>query len=513
MKLIIPKEVADIATTLENAGFGAYFVGGCVRDLVLGKKPKDWDIATDAIPEEILGIFEHSHYDNDFGTVRVVNDGVKDKTLEVVEITTYRTEADYTDGRRPTQVSFSKKLEDDLKRRDFTINAVALRILPYVNHETKGGISIEFSRETLKKDGQYELIDKYGGLADTLDNKLIKAVGKPEERFNEDALRMLRAIRLSAELHFDIDDGTKKAITKSAKKLKNVAIERIRDEFEKIIMSDQPKYGLNMAKNLDVLEYIAPELVRTIGVEQNKNHSYELWEHLLEALQKSADEKWSLEIRLSALFHDISKVETRRWSKDKGDWTFYGHEVVGSRVTRRALERMKFPKKVVEKVVKLVRWHMFFSDTETITLSAVRRMIRNVGRENIWDLMNVRITDRIGMGRPKEKPYRLRKYHAMIEEALMDPIDVSMLKIDGNKVMEVNHETPGPKIGYILHALLEEVIEDPKKNTEAFLMKRSKEMMKMSVEDLKEIGDKGKEREEEENKRAVGEIRKKHWVK
>jgi len=511
MKFIIPKEAISVSKTLENAGFEAYFVGGCVRDLFGDKKPKDWDVATNATPKEVLEIFEHSHYDNDYGTVRVVNENVKDKTLEVVEVTTYRLETDYHDGRRPSNVSFSKKVEDDLQRRDFTINALALRILN-VNHETNKDISIDFSRETLEKEGEYQLIDLYGGIED-IKNKIIKTVGKPEDRFNEDALRILRAIRLSAELHFDIEEKTRKAIEKSSKKLENIATERIRDEFQKLVMSDQPKYGLNMAKDLGVLEYVVPELIKTIGVEQNKNHSYELWEHLLEALQKSADENWDLEIRLSALFHDISKVETRRWSKEKGDWTFYGHEVVGSRVTQKVLERLKFPKKVTEKVVILVRWHMFFSDTETITLSAVRRMIRNVGRENIWDLMNVRVTDRVGMGRPKEKPYRLRKYHAMIDEALMDPIDVTMLKIDGNDIMEVNHETPGPKIGYTLHALLEEVLEDPKKNTKAFLMKRAKELLKLSVEELKELGIHGKEKKEEEGERAVKDIRKKHWVK
>jgi len=511
MKFTIPKEIAHVTQTIEKAGFEAFLVGGCVRDLIRNIKPKDWDIATNATPKEILSVFEHSHYDNEYGTVRVINDDIKDKTLEVVEVTTYRLEADYSDGRRPNDVSFSKNIKDDLKRRDFTINALALRIFP-VNHETNKDIILNVSHETPYKEDFYHLIDLFGGISD-IDKKILQTVGDPKERFNEDALRILRAIRLSTELDYEIEDRTKKAIIVSAKKLKNIATERIRDEFEKIILSDSPKYGLNLLKDTGVLEYISPELTKTIGVEQNKNHSYELWDHLTEALQKAADEKWSLEIRLAALFHDISKVETRRWSKEKGDWTFYGHEVVGARVTRKTLERLKFPKKIIEKVEKMVRWHMFFSDTEMITLSAVRRMIRNVGRENIWDLMNVRITDRVGMGRPKEKPYRLRKYHAMIDEALRDPIDVSMLKIDGNTIMDVNHETPGPKIGFILHALLEEVLEDPKKNTEKYLEKRSKELIKLPLEELKNMALKGKEKKEEENEKEIGDIKKRHWVK
>ncbi len=510
MKTTIPLEVVKVAKTLENAGFEAFLVGGCVRDIIRGKKPKDWDVATNATPEEVGELFEHSHYDNEYGTVRVVNDDVKDKTLEVIEVTTYRLEAEYSDGRRPDKVSFSKNIRDDLKRRDFTINAMALRLLGDLD-ENKA-LNIEFTRETLKKSDNFELIDEYEGIAD-LETGLIKTVGDPKERFNEDALRMLRAIRLSAQLGFKIDPETEKGIEVSHEKLKHIAIERIGDEFKKIIMSEQPKYGLEMAHKLQILQYIAPELEKTVGIEQNKNHAYGLWEHLLEALQKAADENWDLEIRLSALFHDISKVETRRWSKEKGDWTFYGHEVVGSRVTKKILERLRFSKKTIEKVSKLVRWHMFFSDTEQISLSAVRRMIRNVGRENIWDLMNVRITDRVGMGRPKEKPYRLRKYHSMIEEALRDPISVGMLKITGSHIMGVTREKPGPKIGYVLHALLEEVIEDPKLNTEEYLLKRAGELVKLPTDELKELGDKGRDIKDEVDAKLVEDIRKKHWVK
>ncbi len=251
----------------------------------------------------------------------------------------------------------------------------------------------------------------------------------------------------------------------------------------------------------------------TFGVEQNKAHAFDVWEHLIRTVQHSADKGYSLEIRLAALFHDISKPESRRWGKEQNQWTFYGHEVVGARTTKRILENLKYPRKIIDKTVILVRWHMFFSDTEQISLSAVRRMVANVGKENIWDLMNVRICDRIGTGRPKEDPYRLRKYHAMIEEAMRDPISVGMLKIDGKKLMEITQTPAGPKIGYTLHALLEEVLEDPSKNTTEYMEKRGQQLIQLPESELRELGEKGKESKEEKDQELIGEIRKKHWVK
>ena len=230
-------------------------------------------------------------------------------------------------------------------------------------------------------------------------------------------------------------------------------------------------------------------------------------------LLKSPDKKYPLEIRLSALFHDIGKPATRRWSSEKNDWTFHGHDVVGEKMTKRILERLKFSKKQIEKIVKLVRWHLFFSDTEQITLSAVRRMVRNVGEENIWGLMDVRESDRIGMGRPKANPYRLRKYKSMVEEALRDPISVKMLKIDGDKIMEVIQETPGPKIGYILHAILEEVLENPKLNTIEELENMAKKLAKLNENELKKLGEKGKLKKDKLEEKEIENLRDKHWVK
>lgn len=487
-KFSIPKEVSYVTNELEKAGFEAFVVGGCVRDLILDREPKDWDVTTSATPDQIIALFPKTFYENTFGTVGVVDEQTENQNLKIIEVTPYRTETGYSDNRHPDSVSFSQKIEDDLQRRDFTMNSLAYSV------------------------SKKEIIDLYGGAKDIKD-KVIRTVGDPTARFNEDGLRILRAIRLATELSFEIEADTEKAIGEYAHLLTNISLERIRDEFTKIIMSPAPMDGLNTLRKLGLLKYIVPELEETLGVEQGGIHQFDVWEHLLRSLQCAADKKYALEIRLSALFHDISKPETRRAGKGNKQWSFYGHEVLGARKTKKTLTNLKFSTKVIEKVTKMIRWHMFFSDTEQITLSAVRRMIVNVGRENIWDLMNVRICDRIGTGRPKEDPYRLRKYHAMIEEALRDPISVGMLKIDGKKIMTVTELKPGPKIGFTLHALLEEVLEDPTKNTEEYMESRAKELILLPEAELKALGEKGKESKEEADDEEVKKIRSSHHVK
>ena len=486
MHFKVPEEVVKVARTLREAGFEAYLVGGCVRDLLIGREPKDWDITTNAHPEQIQAVFPDSFYENDYGTVGVKT-GSEDERLAIVEVTPYRRESGYTDRRRPDMVEFGASLLEDLARRDFTVNAIAL-------DESKD-----------------ELVDPYKSQKDIKD-KILRAVGNPTERFNEDALRMLRAVRLVAELGFGIDNETAAAIQANSHHLKHVSRERVRDEFVRILNSSQPMEALVLAQQLGILEYISPDLVRGIGVEQNQAHSYDVFEHLMRTMQHAADKGWSFDIRLAGLFHDVSKPETRRWSEEKKDWTFHGHEVVGARVTKKALEDLRFSRETIEKVVKLVRWHMFFSDPDQITLSAVRRVITNVGEENIWDLLNLRICDRIGTGRPKEQPFRFRKYKAMVEQALRDPISVNMLKIDGNRLMEMFRVEPGPKIGYTLHALLEEVLDDPKKNIEGYLDKRTEELLTLDEQALKELGEAGKRRREAAEEAEVQEIMSKHHV-
>ncbi|MEK9182791.1 MAG: HDIG domain-containing metalloprotein [Patescibacteria group bacterium] len=524
--LKIPTEVSRVTETLEKAGFEAYLVGGCVRDLMMDREPKDWDITTNAKPEQIMGLFEKTVYENSFGTVGVyipsqvgvsretTNDNVFRETSEylVVEVTPYRLEAKYTDFRHPDQVKFSDKLEEDLKRRDFTINACAL------NH--KG-----------------HLIDMFDGIKD-IESRTIKTVGDPDERFNEDALRMLRAVRLACQFDFSVSYETTESIVKNSDLIKNISQERIRDELEKIIMSKNPSAGLAMLQKFGLLKNIIPELEEGVGCEQLGEHIYDVWEHLLHALQHAADKNWPLVVRLSALFHDIGKPRARRLAEPmnnlersgrgrdpenrgpdklfsggaKKKYTFYGHEVVGARMAKKIMERLKFPKKEIDLVEKLVRNHMFFSDTELITLSAVRRIIAKVGAENIWSLMNVRECDRVGM-KKKEAPYRLRKYFAMIEEALRDPISVGQLKINGEFMIKELGIKPGPRMGWILNALLEEVLDAPEKNTIEHLSELVRSLDSLPDGALKALGDRGKEKKEELEEEEVAKLHQKHGVR
>ncbi|KKQ47337.1 MAG: Polynucleotide adenylyltransferase/metal dependent phosphohydrolase [Candidatus Yanofskybacteria bacterium GW2011_GWC2_37_9] len=526
----IPKEVSYVTNVLEKAGFEAYLVGGCIRDLLMEIEPKDWDITTNAKPEQIIGLFEKTIYENTFGTVGVVvlretpKDKVSQETSDlnlIIEVTPYRIEGKYSDFRHPEEIKFSNKLEDDLKRRDFTANAVALNSNGHV-------------------------IDMFDGIKDIKD-KMLKTVGESDDRFKEDALRMLRAVRFACQLDFSVSYETTESILKNAELIKKISEERIRDEFVKIITSANASSGVVMLHRFGLLKHIIPELEEGIGCEQLGEHIYDVWDHLLHAVQHAANKNWSLEIRLAALFHDIGKPRTRRLAesvltknsgafalgdKKTGDprrveflsgqtsknnsarkkYTFYGHEVVGAKMAKKIMERLKFSKKEIELVDKLVRNHMFFSDTELITLSAVRRIIAKVGTENIWLLMNVRECDRVGM-KKKEAPYRLRKYFAMIEEAMRDPISVGQLKIDGEFMIKELGIKPGPRMGWILHALLEEVLDNPEKNTVENLSKLVKSLDKLNNTELKALGDKGKEKKEELEEEEISKLREKHGVR
>jgi tRNA nucleotidyltransferase (CCA-adding enzyme) len=485
---LVPKEVSYVTNKLEKTGFEAFLVGGSVRDLILGRKPKDWDVTTNATPEQIISLFEKTVYENKFGTVAVMvpHETEGEVTYETIEVTPYRLEAKYTDNRHPDEVTFSNKLEDDLKRRDFTINALALG---------QNGV----------------LIDLFDGIKD-MEGMSVRTVLEADKRLTEDALRMMRAVRFACQLNFSVSYEVMESIIKNSGLLTKISQERIRDEFEKIILSDSPAAGVAMLEKFGLLKYIIPELEEGIGCEQGGEHIYDVWEHLLHALQHAADKKWPLTVRLAALFHDIGKPKSRRkGAAGKKAYSFYGHEVIGARMTQVIMERLKFPKKETDLVVTLVRNHMFFSDPEKITLSAVRRIIQNVGKENIWTLMNVRECDRVGM-KKKEAPYRLRKYFAMIEEALHDPISVAQLKIDGSYLMNELKIPPGPRMGSILHALLEEVLEDPKKNTAEELSEITKKLNSLTDKELKALGDKAKEKKEELELEEVEKLHKKHGV-
>lgn len=483
----IPLEVKRVAETLEEAGFQAYLVGGCVRDLVAGREPKDWDLTTNAHPDQIQALFLESFCNNDYGTVGVKNEETSDERLKVIEVTPYRSEGTYTDARRPDHVSFGVSLQEDLARRDFTINAIAYRI------KTS------------------EIVDLYEGIED-IRKKRIKTVGNPTERFGEDALRLMRAVRLACELNFMIEAETMVGIKAQASLLQKIAIERVSHEFIKLINSNAPMLGIDLLDKLGLMDYILPEIKDSMGCIQGGIHAYDVYEHLLRTLQAAADKDFSTELRLAALLHDIGKPATRRTGGKNKLYTFFGHEVVGARMTKNILERLKMPKETIDKVEKLVRWHMFFSDPDEITLSAVRRTIVRIGEDQIENLLNLRVCDRIGTGRPKEQPFRFRKYKAMVDEALRDPISVKMLKINGEKIMDITGEKPGKKLGYILNSLMEEVLIDPRKNEENYLNTRVLELNKLPEAKLMELASAGKEKQAEEEAQALRAIAREHKV-
>jgi poly(A) polymerase/tRNA nucleotidyltransferase (CCA-adding enzyme) len=292
--------------------------------------------------------------------------------------------------------------------------------------------------------------------------------------------------------------------------LKHVSHERIRDEFSKIISSDEPALALDLAARLDILKYISPEFEKGIGMEQNQAHAYTVWEHLLRTLNHAAKKKFPFHVRLAAFAHDVAKPHTRKWLKNQ--WTFYNHEVLGAKLARGILTDLHYPKDIVDKAVKLVRWHMFFSDTEQITLSAVRRIVRNVGTDLIWDLVDLRVCDRIGTGRPKETPFRLRKYKSMIEEAMRDPISVKQLVVSGADIMKLTRINPGPQIGFILEILLSEVLEDPSRNQKKYLEKRVLELHTLTPEALAQLGKSARIHNENEEEKEVEKIREEYKV-
>jgi tRNA nucleotidyltransferase (CCA-adding enzyme) len=521
----IPKYVQNTLETLEKANFEAYLVGGCVRDLLINNKPKDWDIATNAKPSEIQKIFPDTVYENKFGTV-----GVKikedDETIDIVEITTYRIESKYSDKRRPDSVKFAKTLKEDLERRDFTVNALAMFHVKHSRENKKTRkqenrnlkINDNVSRKTSSKDtnsklsgknqitdNNYQITDLFNGQKD-LKNKLIRAVGDPNERFNEDALRMMRAIRFAVVLGWKIEPKTLKAIRNNAKLIKKIANERIHDEFIKILQSETPEEGILLLRNAKLLQYIIPELELGVGMNQNKHHTYTIFKHLIMSLKHCPSKDYR--VRLAALFHDIAKPQTKRGQGI--DATFYNHDIVGAKIAKKIMKRMAFSGQDIEKVTHLVKNHMFYYNVGDVSEAGIRRLVKKVGKENMKDLMDLRISDRLGSGVPKAKPYKLRHLEYLIDKVSKDPISVKSLKVSGETLIKDLKMSPSPKFGAILDCLLAEVIENPKNNTKTYLKKRAKELNKMDLKDLrKQAKGKIKEKKEEEDK----EIKEKHWVK
>ncbi len=484
-KILIPQEVRTVLEVLNGAGHEAYIVGGCVRDRIMGRMPKDWDVTTSACPEEVQALFPDHFYENDFGTVGVkvapfLPYGKEGREHDVIEVTTYRTESGYSDNRRPDNVTFVKTLEEDLARRDFTMNAIA-------------------------EDCVGNIYDPFRGRED-ITHKCIRAVGNPAERFHEDALRMMRAVRFAAELGFTIEEHTAAALVAHANYIEKIAMERVRDEFSRIIMSPHPRHGIQMLSDMHLLKYIIPELEDGIGVEQNHHHIYTVWEHNLRALEACPSKK--LSVRLGTLLHDVGKPAAKR---GRGrHCTFYNHEYIGERMTRVILRRLRYPKRVVDHAALLVRNHMFFYSVGEVTESAVRRIVSKVGRENINDLIDVRIGDRLGSGSAKAKPYKLRHFEYMVEKVSHDAVSVKMLKINGDIMIREMGFSPGPKIGAILEALLAEVIDDADKNNVSYLKQRAQELER---EDLQTLRTAARQRIMQQREADEARLKKRYWVK
>lgn len=442
MHINLPDEVQQIIKQVNESGHDIYIVGGAVRDLQMTKIVVDWDYTTNATPEEIQKLFPDSFYDNSYGTV-----GIPSKNLDFKphEITTFRTEHGYSDSRHPEKVEWGNSLEEDLMRRDFTINAMALSI----------------------KNSQQKIIDPHNGLSD-LRKKLIKAVGDPNERFNEDALRMIRAVRFAAQLGFVIESKTMEAIQSNATLINKIAKERIRDEFFKIILSPYPDQGILVLRNTGLLELILPELEKTFGVDQrspNRHHIYDVGTHSIMSLKycEIADPI----TRFAILIHDIGKPQTYK-RQENNVVTFYNHEIVSARIANNLADRFRFSKKQKDKLWHLVRYHQFTVD-ENQTDSALRRFIRKVTPEYLDDMLELRRCDRLGSG-SRETSWRTEDFKKRLIEVQKQPFTVHDLKISGNDIMQELNLKPGPQIGDILNDLFQKVESKKLENTKEDLL-------------------------------------------
>ncbi|MDO8429018.1 MAG: CCA tRNA nucleotidyltransferase [Candidatus Daviesbacteria bacterium] len=443
MKYPLPDYVSIIMKKFSQADFQIYIVGGAVRDLLLGRSVTDWDFTTDAKPEEILKIFPEGFYDNKFGTVGIPFED------QIFEVTTMRKEGIYQDHRHPADVFWTDKIEEDLSRRDFTINAMALSL-------------------------SGEVIDLFGGQED-LKNKLIRAVKDPTTRFQEDALRMIKVFRLVSQLEFEIEKETFESIKQNRQLISSISWERIRDELFKLLVGMNPYIGIVKLREAGILAIILPELEVCFGIKQEgpkHDRVYDVGEHSLLSLKESPS-KDPL-VRLAVLIHDIGKADTVRVEED-GNVTFYNHDVVGGHLALKIADRFKLSKTQKDKLFRLVRWHLFTVD-ENQTDSAIRRFITNIGVENIDDMMDLRIADRLGGGTQKAVSWRMEEFQRKIKQVLTKPFSVTDLKVNGQDVMKILNIPPSRKVGEVLDKLFEEVVEDSSKNNREYLLNRIKQL-------------------------------------
>jgi tRNA nucleotidyltransferase/poly(A) polymerase len=430
-----------VLQTLWDAGHAAYLVGGGVRDALLGKAVVDWDVATDALPERLLEVFPTGRYENRFGTVTVPSDGFE------LEVTTFRRDHQYADHRRPDSVTFTTSLAEDLARRDFTVNAIA------------------WARDSLT--------DPTGGLAD-LSAGVLRAVGDPATRFDEDALRLLRAARLAAQLAFTIEPETLAAMSATAETVRWVAQERVGEELRKILRAERPSVALSILAETGVLKFALPELDAQRGIAQDKAPGMDLWAHCLAATDAAAQIDPGPRLRLAALVHDIGKPGTR------ADGHFIGHDTEGARMAEAMLARLAFPRREVEAVADLVCFHMFRYEPRW-SGAAVRRFIKRVGRDHVSDLLNLRAADNIGSGLPANAGLldELRKRVAA-ELSAGAPLTLRELAVRGDDLTATLQLKPGPAVGQLLDHLLQWVLDDPARNSRNALIAEARTELERS---------------------------------
>ena len=435
MEFNIPTKVENLIKKFRENKAEIYIVGGAVRDLILKREIKDWDFTSNLEPEKMQKIFpKNSFYNNKFGTISVVDGD------DIFEVTTFRTENGYSDSRHPDEIKWGKTLEEDLERRDFTINAIAL-------------------------DWNNKIIDLYGGQKD-LENKIIRTVGNPDERFGEDALRMIRAIRIASQIGFLIEEKTFESIQKNASLIQKIAGERIRDELFKILISPTPSQGITLLKNSGLLKEIIPELLDGYGMVQKGHHVDDVWNHNLKTLDNC--ETKNPVTKLAALLHDVGKPKSMIGEGEER--TFHNHEIIGSRIAVEIGKRLRFSKKELEQLFKLVRWHMFTTEA-TQTDKAVRRFIRNVTLDYIDEMIALRRADRLGSG-AKESSWRWELFKERVVEVQKQPFSVKDLKINGQDVMEILKIKPSRKVGEVLETIFKEVEEKPELNEREVLLKK-----------------------------------------
>ena len=439
----VPEPLKTLSSIFHAHGFSLYLVGGAVRDYLLSKPSHDFDFTTDARPEEIKNMFRHT-----------IDTGIKHGTVTVLfkggsyEITTFRTESDYTDSRHPDSVTFVRSLSEDLKRRDFTINAFAC--------DLQSG----------------EIIDEHGGFQD-LDNCVIRAIGIPEERFREDALRIMRAARFSAKLGFEIEKDTKNAMCQLSSSITKVSEERIREELFRLIDSPFPRRGLKAMEETGLMEHIIPELYDCKKIEGDGYHKENLLEHQILALEEAERLKSPLNVKIAALFHDLGKTKTAKWNGEK--YTYYSHETVGSLMASSIMSRLKSSNKDRDEVALLIKEHMI-QYSPSWSDGAIRRMIVRVGRENLDNLFLLRECDRKAtLALPKNFNDDELKDRINKELSSSNAMTLRDLKVNGKDLSNITGK--GPLTGKVLKTLLDMVIDNPSLNEKEILLKKAKDLV------------------------------------